>query len=245
MAFDDLERQWKEHHREREVKPRETAWDAIEARLGREPRRSWGRAWIWPTAVAAGLVLAIGYFGFLRAPGPLPEGEPVVQNPAPGVPSPDPGTVALQPLQQGGPVPETRSQGPGAPALTPIPPGEGVVPGPEAGHTLAGLEVSQQVSDTALLSERIARQLDTVLTQVASMEQGGRTVTDAEVDSLLRQAQRALAGESPDGAAPGVDPLALLDEAEQELDRSFRDQILEKLRSGFRKVRTAVADRNQ
>jgi len=38
--------------------------------------------------------------------------------------------------------------------------------------------------------------------------------------------------------------MALLTEVEGELDQSFRDQIFEKLKSGFLKVRTAVADRN-
>jgi len=41
-----------------------------------------------------------------------------------------------------------------------------------------------------------------------------------------------------------VDASALLLEAEQELDRSFRDQIFDALKSGYLKAKTAVANRN-
>ena len=41
-----------------------------------------------------------------------------------------------------------------------------------------------------------------------------------------------------------VDAVALLNEVEVELDQSFRDQIFDRLKTGFMKVRTALADRN-
>jgi hypothetical protein len=41
-----------------------------------------------------------------------------------------------------------------------------------------------------------------------------------------------------------VEAIALLNQAEDELDQSFRDHIFEALKDGFFKVRTAVASRN-
>ena len=41
-----------------------------------------------------------------------------------------------------------------------------------------------------------------------------------------------------------VDAMALLAEAETEMDQTFREQLFIKLKNGFNKVRTAVADRN-
>lgn len=83
-----------------------------------------------------------------------------------------------------------------------------------------------------------------VLAQVDALEQNQEQITDAEVDSLLRKAQEELLSEALFRTDRSVDAMALLSEVEGELDKSFRDQIFESLKSGFLKVRTAVADRN-
>lgn len=83
-----------------------------------------------------------------------------------------------------------------------------------------------------------------VMAQVNVLEQKNRTVTDAEVDSLLQQAQREIIAAKLFQDNGKVDAMALLMEVEDELDQSFRNQIFEKLKTGFMRVRTAVADRN-
>jgi len=66
-------------------------------------------------------------------------------------------------------------------------------------------------------------------------------LTNAEVDDLLRSAQEEILREKLFSQNGSVDAMALQDE----LDQSFRDQIFESLKTGFLKVRTAVADRNK
>ncbi len=83
-----------------------------------------------------------------------------------------------------------------------------------------------------------------VVAQVDILEQKNRTVSDSEVDSLLQKAQREIIAEKLFRDNGRVDAMALLTQVEDELDQSFRDQIFEKLKTGFMKVRTAVADRN-
>lgn len=90
----------------------------------------------------------------------------------------------------------------------------------------------------------INAKLKEVLAQVDALEQNQEQITDAEVDSLLRRAQEELLTEGLFRNDQSVDAMALLSEVENELDKSFRDQIFESLKSGFLKVRTAVADRN-
>lgn len=90
-----------------------------------------------------------------------------------------------------------------------------------------------------LLNSKIAE----VIAQVDAMELSS-TVTDAEVDSLLLQAQQDIVKENLFNTDNSVNAMALLTEVEDELDQSFRDQIFESLKAGFLKVRTAVADRN-
>lgn len=91
----------------------------------------------------------------------------------------------------------------------------------------------------SILNEKIAE----VVAQVDLLELNGE-ITDAEVDSLLLKAQKDILRERLFNKDNSVNAMALLTEVEDELDQSFRDQILESLKTGFLKVRTAVADRN-
>ena len=92
--------------------------------------------------------------------------------------------------------------------------------------------------------EIIDAKLEELLARVNVLERDKNTLTDAEVDSLLRQARNEIFTDRLFREDNAVDASALLSQVEDELDQSFRDQILEKLKTGFNKVRTAVADRN-
>ncbi len=100
------------------------------------------------------------------------------------------------------------------------------------------IEIPTQLSQ-AVLNDKIAD----VMAQVQLLELSAE-VSDAEVDSLLRNAQYAILKEQLFKTDKTVDALALLSQVEEELDQSFRDQIFQSLKTGFLKVRTAVADRN-
>ena len=91
--------------------------------------------------------------------------------------------------------------------------------------------------------EIIDSKVTAIMAQVNVLEQNS-TVTDAEVDSLLKRAQDEILREKIFNKNKSVDAMALLTEVEDELDQSFRDQIFDSLKAGFIKVRTAVADRN-
>lgn len=110
------------------------------------------------------------------------------------------------------------------------------------------LEVLDQQNDIATLDEAddeiIQSKVLEIVAQVDQLEQRNENLTELEVDSLLRKAQREILNEKLFKTDNAVDALALLAEAEEELDQTFRDQIFESLKTGFLKVRTAVADRN-
>ncbi|HMB65086.1 MAG TPA: hypothetical protein VKN36_18550 [Eudoraea sp.] len=94
------------------------------------------------------------------------------------------------------------------------------------------------------LDQLIGYKVTEIIAQVNLLEKDAAALTDAEVDSLLRRAQRDILTADLLKVDGSVDAAALLGEVEDELDQSFRDQIFEKLKTGFEKVRTAVADRN-
>jgi hypothetical protein len=93
-------------------------------------------------------------------------------------------------------------------------------------------------------NEIIEAKIAEVLSITNSLEENDNALTDIEVDSLLRQAQKEILTEKFINSDKTVNPDALLSQVEGELDESFRDQIFDKLKSGFNKVRTAVAERN-
>lgn len=90
----------------------------------------------------------------------------------------------------------------------------------------------------------IEAKIEEVVAQIEVMEQEQQTLSDAEVDSLLWQAQRELFLEKIMGADYKVDARVLLADVEGELDKSYREQLFQALKEGYLKVKTAVAARN-
>ncbi|TDT38658.1 hypothetical protein CLV90_3629 [Maribacter spongiicola] len=101
----------------------------------------------------------------------------------------------------------------------------------------------QSTSKLEVSDEIINSKVADIVAQIDVLEQYS-TVTDAEVDSLLKRAQDEILRDKIFNTDKSVDAMALLTEVEEELDQSFRDQIFNSLKAGFIKVRTAVADRN-
>jgi hypothetical protein len=97
-----------------------------------------------------------------------------------------------------------------------------------------------QTKTEELIDAKIAE----LIRQVDGMENNNLQVTEAEVDSLLRNAGKEILSEKIRDQGGKINAMALLDQAESELDQTFRAQIFESLKEGFLKVRTAVADRN-
>jgi hypothetical protein len=119
----------------------------------------------------------------------------------------------------------------------------------DSDKTIVSLDEANHLSDEIILplkaSEAIINtKILEVVAQVDMLEEQNESLTDAEVDSLLRKAQSEIMNDNFFRKDRSVDAMALLTEVEDELDKSFRDQIFESLKSGFMKVRTAVADRN-
>lgn len=92
----------------------------------------------------------------------------------------------------------------------------------------------------------IDAKVDEIVTKIEGLEKDEVAVSDAEIDELLRAAQREIILEGELGKnGRTVDAMALLADVEYEIDQSFRDQIFEALKERLLKVRTAVATRNE
>jgi hypothetical protein len=85
--------------------------------------------------------------------------------------------------------------------------------------------------------------VDEVVASVKKLQEDNTDVTAAEVEALLKNAQREIQSQRILNN-PKVDATALLQDVEWELDKSFRDKVFDALGEGFQKVRTAVSERN-
>jgi len=111
-------------------------------------------------------------------------------------------------------------------------------------EAVVNLELEKVVVAKDFKEEIISAKILEIVSKVDSLEQNNEVLTDVEVDKLLRDAQEELLRDKLFKNNSSVDAMALLKEVEVELEQSFRDQIFQSLKTGFLKVRTAVADRN-
>lgn len=83
-----------------------------------------------------------------------------------------------------------------------------------------------------------------VVDAIKQLKTDKSSVSDREIDSLLKQAQREILKQRIfDESLKTVSAEALLQDVEVELEQSFRDKVFEALKSSYNSVKTAVAER--
>ena len=112
------------------------------------------------------------------------------------------------------------------------------------------MDIADPLKDKAIeedkdFKETIDKKIEELIAQVDSMESIDNTVSDAEIDALLAQAQKEVITERIfNEKTKRVDANALLMDVEAELDRPLPEKVFEALKDGFLKAREAIADRN-
>lgn len=259
MAPIKFEDHLREKLQERELQPSSKAWDKLTDALGEEPREQSKKLWFYGVAASLLIALIAGrlFFGSSEAI----EGTPELVEESP--------VEQIEDLEESIQIlePETE-QVQGTPVLAEIEeasldriqekkdlqPEEDLVISeplmPEQVVITAAAEESPNRLDVGAAQPEIVDPMTNakvaeVVEAVLALQVQNNTVTPEEIDALLAQANRDLANrrllEQADGK---IDPMALLNDVELELEQSFRDRVFEALGSGFDKVRTAVVDRN-
>ncbi|WP_378182432.1 hypothetical protein [Aquimarina sp. SS2-1] len=93
--------------------------------------------------------------------------------------------------------------------------------------------------DPSIIDSKVAG----LIAKVKEIEAGNEVVTDKEVDALLRKAQQEITTERI-LKSNTVSASTLLLDVEYELDESFKDRVFEALKTGFEKLKTSVAERD-
>ena len=113
----------------------------------------------------------------------------------------------------------------------------------EATATSNSVENLADMTNTKLTFED--QKIQDVVAQINALSTNGNKVTDSEIDSLLKKAQKELlSNKLYNENTRTVDANALLQDVEEDLQQSFRSKVFEALQSGYESVVTAVTERN-
>ena len=241
--MDKLEKHIKERLEDRTIAPSKGAWDKIASQV-KEPAPRKRNTW-FPYAIAASVVgiVLVSVFFFTKSDAEVEQIQVVDTKTKTETQTQfEDRKVKELVKDEQTEVTKTKSE-PVAPEKTE----EFASKIPVSNTAIAEEEVKEPLRDEIKInSDRlIAQKVEEVVAQVELMETAQKDVSDAEVDSLLRAAQRQILTDKLFTEGGSVDAMSLLAEVEDELDESFRDQIFDALKSGYLKLRTAVADRNQ
>ncbi|WP_298541497.1 hypothetical protein [uncultured Aquimarina sp.] len=104
-------------------------------------------------------------------------------------------------------------------------------------------EITKGDKTLQVTAEVIDSKIASVAEKVKELEKNKGIVTDAEIEVLLRNAQQEITTQQI-LKSNTVSASALLLDVESELDESFKDRVFEALKTGFEKLKTTVAERD-
>lgn len=244
--MDKLEKHIKEKLEERTIAPSPGAWDKIVSQLDTAPKKK-GRKWqvyVMAASFVGILVLSLLFVDKRESiPGEIQVAKEKVDSidTENETQSPQKELTKTLPVQE-----ETKVANSDLEPMTKENP-KGFADELPISQPVLAQEETKQVEQDKFIKESdmlITQKVEEVIAQVQHMEDLNKGVSDAEVDSLLRQAQKQIMADRLFPKNGSVDAMTLLAEVEDELDESFRDQIFDALKEGYFKLRTAVADRN-
>jgi len=238
---------------QREIKPSAEAWKKLEASLDQEAKPAKSRkgyGWVLIAASFIGILVLAGRYVFQEEMDKSPvnqvvetpvevkeaqKSEPaeILQQKQQEIVPQEETTVAVQEEKQ---VAEPEKQSLALPVLK------------KYENAVAVEESQEQPTDEKLdktTQSQIDAEVNDLISKVQEQQNTGVAYSDAEIDKLLRDAQRDIISEKMfDRERNTISAEALLYEVEEELDPSFRDRIFEALKDGFMKAREAIVSRN-
>lgn len=106
-------------------------------------------------------------------------------------------------------------------------------------------DISNTKNEQKAIIEEVTIDKAVVAQTLEELSTENTTVTDREVDSLLKVASKELFKDKlQKEASRTVDAKSLLEDVEDEMGQSFRTKVYEVLKDGYKTVKTAVAQRN-
>lgn len=102
---------------------------------------------------------------------------------------------------------------------------------------------TKDINRISLIKEELETQVVTIEHAPESNLDIDKSI-DSEIDLLLKNAQQNITTKRMVETSSVVSASSLLEDVEMDLERSFRDKVFETVKSGYKTVKTAVAERN-
>jgi hypothetical protein len=227
MKHYNIEDQLQRKLRERSITPSAEAWERIAFNRQQQKKKRKAPFWYW---VAAALVISMGGLVFFFATNTtmpvqpqvvIEEAKPVKADAAP--------EVMEEAIQE-----------------TEIVSHEVKRPGTELPHAeksaVITATVHEKVSPIAALPDPEIVKANEVAIAIHHIAEVKGEVTEHELDSLLKNAQRQIAMEKLKSNNQPTNDTALLNEAEKEMESSFRDKTLSIFKRRFKTIKIALKD---
>jgi molecular chaperone DnaK (HSP70) len=261
MAADNFDNNIKNKLENRTIKPTEEAWNKLSEQLDIIDRNK-SNTKIWWLGIAASIVGVL--FFFLRnTENSLENNTPIVvetqqevktKNTDDASPSIDKNNVVKE-LEKSQPVVSTKSEKTPEIKETKSQPIQSSIV-PEDKDTNIDQVVADVAQEPKLESEESIQiepnnmsfedqKIQEVVAQIKDLQNQDKDITEEEIDQLLLLAENQIKQKRlSDQSTNTIDANSLLQDVEQELDRSFRDKVLETLKSSYESVKLAVIERN-
>lgn len=257
MAPIKFEEQIKEKLESRNIIPSDAVWSQLSDKLDSEQKKNNSRRIWWlgiAASVAALVMISVTYFNS----GIENNSEPVIVNEDSMIEEALPNNTYVQPkIEQEvvvEDIPEVKENQ------------EGLIPIKESKKPFVKTNEIQKATQNSAIAEvkieeplinTVKEQKETdilidksainnAVAEIVKFQSNTDTkVTDAQIDSLLKSAQREiLKNRIFKEGSNVVDANALLQDVEDDLGQSFRTKVFEALKDSYTKVKTAVAERN-
>ncbi len=249
MAAYKLEDNIREKLEERELKPSDNAWDKLEMQLDASQPKNKSYIWFYVAASIIGVAFLSSVFIYDNSFSSdiqivqIDENENSVQTEQ----LPVENNVREKTSEKQEIKPEEKSKI----ILKPIISKRSAIE-KKMERTQVAINVSSESVESSVINEKkevfeedivFKNKVDEVVAQIQNMEKTLDEVNVEEVEFLLENAQREIRAKRVLNPKK-VDAMALLQDVEWELEKSFRDKVFDVLGDGFQKVRTAYLERN-
>ncbi|WP_405208095.1 hypothetical protein [Aquimarina sp. LLG6339-5] len=104
-------------------------------------------------------------------------------------------------------------------------------------------KLTEESNTLDITTELIESKVSSLVAKIKELEKNNKKVTDQEIEALLRKAQLEITTQQI-LKSNTVSASALLLDVESELDESFKNRVFEALKTGFEKLKTTVAERD-
>ena len=105
-------------------------------------------------------------------------------------------------------------------------------------------EKPNEVINLSIVSSE-EHKIDSIISQIENLKKESKGITISDIDALLFKAQQEIALQRIyDESVKTVDAYKLLQDVEEDIDRSFRIKVLETLKLNYENMKTVIAQRN-